>query len=104
MAPTFLTDSAHLAQAQYALGFQGTRQRMLIEYQGYLIELLHSSLLQQMTQAQPLLPAPDIRTPRPFLVLRNVDPDTNFVLMLETLQRHDTESADLADAHGLPAS
>ena len=36
----FLTDSAHLAQAQYALGFQGTRQRMLIEYQAYLIELL----------------------------------------------------------------
>jgi hypothetical protein len=101
---TFLTDSAHLAQAQYALGFQGTRQRMLIEYQGYLIELLHPSLLQQMTQAQPLLPAPDIRTPRPFLVLRNVDPDTNLVLMLETLQRHDTESAELANAHGLPAS
>ena len=37
-------------------------------------------------------------------VLCNVDPDTNLVLMLETLQRHDTESTDLANAHGLPAS
>ena len=73
---------------------------MLIEYQAYLIKLLHPSLLQQMTQPQPLLPAPDIRTPRPFLVLRNVDPNTSLVLMLETLQRHDTELADLTHAHG----
>jgi hypothetical protein len=100
----FLTDSAHLAQAQYALGFQGTRQRMLIECQAYLLELLHPSLLQQMTKPQPLLPAPDIRTPRPFLALRNVDPNTNLVLILKTLQRHDAESETLAHTHGLPAT
>ena len=93
---TFLTDAAHLAQAQYTLGFQGNRQRMLIEYQAYLLELLHPSLLPQMTQIQPLLPAPDLRTPRPFLVFNNVNPNTNLVQMLETLERHDTESAVLA--------
>jgi hypothetical protein len=38
---------------------------MLIEYQAYLLELLHPSLLPQMTQTQPLLPAPDLRTPPP---------------------------------------
>ena len=57
-----------------------------------------------MTQPQPLLLAPVIRTPRPFLVLRNVDPNTNLVLMLETLQRHDTESEALAHAHGMPTT
>ena len=71
---------------------------MLIEYQAYLLELLHPSLLPQMTQTQPLLPAPDLRTPRPFLVLTNVDPNTNLVQMLETLERHDAESAALAQA------
>ena len=46
---TFLTDAAHMAQALYALGFQGTRQRILVEYQAYLLELLHPSLLPRMT-------------------------------------------------------
>jgi len=93
-----------MAQALYAMGFHNNRQRLLVEYQAYLFELLHPALLTKLTDQQPLLPAPDFRSPRPFLLLRNVHPHTSLADMLNLLERHDAESTALAQAQNQPTT
>ena len=93
-----------MAQALYAMGFHNNRQRILVEYQAYLFELLHPTLLTKLTDQQPLLPAPDFRSPRPFLLLRNVHPNTSMADMPNLLERHDAESTALAQAQNQPTT